>query len=225
MRTVRSTGFVVVVEDRQLLVEAVADRALPDHRQLRVDVDGAGARARGRSASRSTAGRRPRARSAARRSTVSTHRERKRVSNENSPVGSVSDASMSPRSSLTTNVLPSRILTSPSLIAASSRIRPSPRFAARRRRPRKSRLTTHHQLCSRPRARPRREASPKHVRLALLPGSRSKSALLARSDAVGGTVLARHGEVALRDRDSHRSVFLPAELEAHRAAEFLSEGS
>ena len=28
---------------------------------------------------------------------VSTHRERKRVSNENSPVGSVGDASMSPR--------------------------------------------------------------------------------------------------------------------------------
>ena len=61
MRTSRSTGFVVVVEDRQLLVEAVADGALADHRQLGVDVDGAGARARGRSASRSTAGRRPRA--------------------------------------------------------------------------------------------------------------------------------------------------------------------
>ena len=45
--------------------------------------------ARGRSASRSTGGRRPRARSAARRSTVSTHFERNRVSNENSPVGSV----------------------------------------------------------------------------------------------------------------------------------------
>ena len=39
----------------------------------------------------------------------------KRVSNENKPVGSVSDASMSPRSSLTTKVLPSRILTCPSL--------------------------------------------------------------------------------------------------------------
>src|SRR3546814_10333328 len=35
--------------------------------------------------------------------TVSTQRERKRVSNENSPVGSVKDASMSPRASLTTN--------------------------------------------------------------------------------------------------------------------------
>ena len=70
-------------------MEAVADRALADHRQLGVDVDGPGARARGRSASRSTAGRRPRAGSAARRSTVSTHFERKRVSNENRPVGSV----------------------------------------------------------------------------------------------------------------------------------------
>ena len=43
--------------------------------------------------------------------TVSTHVDRKRVSNENRPVGSVIDASMSPRSSLTTNVLPLRILT------------------------------------------------------------------------------------------------------------------
>ncbi len=41
--------------------------------------------------------------------TVSTHFERKRVSNENRPVGSVDDASMSPLASLTTNVLPSRI--------------------------------------------------------------------------------------------------------------------
>jgi hypothetical protein len=41
--------------------------------------------------------------------TVSTHLERKRVSNENRPVGSVGEASMSPRESLTTNVLPSRI--------------------------------------------------------------------------------------------------------------------
>ena len=38
------------------------------------------------------------------------------MSNEKRPVGSVGDASMSPRASLTTNVLPSRILTSPSLI-------------------------------------------------------------------------------------------------------------
>ena len=37
------------------------------------------------------------------------------MSKENRPVGSVSDASMSPRSSLTTNVLPSRILTTSSL--------------------------------------------------------------------------------------------------------------
>ena len=36
-------GLLVVVQDRQLLVEAVADRALADHRELRVDVDGAGA--------------------------------------------------------------------------------------------------------------------------------------------------------------------------------------
>ena len=35
--------LVVVVEHGELLVEAVADRALPDHRQLGVDVDGAGA--------------------------------------------------------------------------------------------------------------------------------------------------------------------------------------
>ena len=53
---------------------------------------------------------------------VSTHFERKRVSNENRPVGSVSEASMSPCSSLTTKVLPSRILTS-SLMTASSRSR------------------------------------------------------------------------------------------------------
>ena len=36
--------LVVVVEDRELLVEAAADGALADHRQLGVDVDGAGAR-------------------------------------------------------------------------------------------------------------------------------------------------------------------------------------
>jgi hypothetical protein len=48
---------------------------------------------------------------------VRTHFDRKRVSKENSPVGSVSDASMSPRSSLTTNVLPSRIWTRSLLIA------------------------------------------------------------------------------------------------------------
>ena len=45
--------------------------------------------------------------------TVSTQVERKRVSKENRPVGSVSDASMSPRGSLTTKVFPSRILTMP----------------------------------------------------------------------------------------------------------------
>ena len=44
-------------------------------------------------------------------STVSTQRDRKRVSKENSPLGSVIDASMSPHSSLTTNVFPLRILT------------------------------------------------------------------------------------------------------------------
>ena len=42
MRTVEVDRLLVVVEDRQLLVEAVADRALADHRQLRVDVDRAG---------------------------------------------------------------------------------------------------------------------------------------------------------------------------------------
>ena len=44
--------------------------------------------------------------------TVRTQRDRNRVSNENSPVGSVGEASMSPRLSLTTNVLPSRMRTS-----------------------------------------------------------------------------------------------------------------
>ncbi len=34
--------LVVVIEDGELLVESGADRAAPDHRQLRVDVDGAG---------------------------------------------------------------------------------------------------------------------------------------------------------------------------------------
>ena len=50
--------------------------------------------------------------------TVSTQVDRNRVSNENRPVGSVSDASMSPRGSLTTKVFPSRILTTPSLTIA-----------------------------------------------------------------------------------------------------------
>ena len=49
--------------------------------------------------------------------TVRTHVERKRVSYENRPVGSVFEASMSPRSSLTTNVLPSRIRTRVAAIA------------------------------------------------------------------------------------------------------------
>ena len=48
---------------------------------------------------------------------VSTHFDKKRVSNENKPVGSVSDASMSPRRSQTTNVLPSRIFTRSSATA------------------------------------------------------------------------------------------------------------
>ena len=43
MRTVEVDRLVVVVEDRQLLVEAAADGALADHRELGVDVDGAGA--------------------------------------------------------------------------------------------------------------------------------------------------------------------------------------
>ena len=44
MRTSRSTGLLVVVEDRELLVEASADRPLADDRRLGVDVDGPGAR-------------------------------------------------------------------------------------------------------------------------------------------------------------------------------------
>src|SRR5262245_43283038 len=40
---------------------------------------------------------------------VSTHVDRNRVSNENRPVGVVGEYSMSPRSSLTTNVFPSRM--------------------------------------------------------------------------------------------------------------------
>ena len=89
-------GLVVVIEDRQLLVEAVADRPLADHRELRVDVDGPvpGTRKNRvskywRSSVDSAFSRWP--------LTVRTHVERKRVSNENRPVGSVADASMSPR--------------------------------------------------------------------------------------------------------------------------------
>src|SRR3954449_6607928 len=66
-------------------------------------------------------------------SIVSTHFERKRVSNENSPVGSVAEASMSPRSSLTTNVFPSRILTTPALIVRSRRSPSDGRRPSRRR--------------------------------------------------------------------------------------------
>src|SRR5947209_15253609 len=43
-------------------------------------------------------------------STVSSQRERKRVSHANSPSGSLSEASMSPRKSLTTKLFPSRTL-------------------------------------------------------------------------------------------------------------------
>ena len=112
--------LVVVVEDRDRFMEAVADRTLADHRELRVDVD------------RPRAGHEEEARlevlqvvdgervEPLRRSRSAPSVERKRVSNENRPVGSVSDASMSPRASLTTKVFPSRILTSPSLITASS---------------------------------------------------------------------------------------------------------
>src|SRR6186713_3197260 len=49
--------------------------------------------------------------------TVKIQVERKRVSKEKRPVGSVDEARMSPLESLTTNVLPSRIWTRPSLIA------------------------------------------------------------------------------------------------------------
>src|SRR5947209_8092097 len=64
--------------------------------------------------------------SAVRRSplTVSNHLERNRVSAENRPVGSVNDASISPVSSLTTKVFPSRILTSSPLMTS-----PLPQFA------------------------------------------------------------------------------------------------
>ncbi|PSK61348.1 hypothetical protein B0E53_06752 [Micromonospora sp. MH33] len=44
------------------------------------------------------------------------HFDRNRVSNEKNPVGMVGDASMSPVSSLTTNVLPSSSRTRPSLM-------------------------------------------------------------------------------------------------------------
>src|SRR6266404_282540 len=47
---------------------------------------------------------------------VRTQRDRNRVSYVNRPVGSSSEASISPRGSLTTNVLPSRILTRSSLM-------------------------------------------------------------------------------------------------------------
>src|SRR4029077_19643982 len=47
---------------------------------------------------------------------VRTQRDRNRVSYVNRPVGSSSEASISPRESLTTNVLPSRILTMSSLM-------------------------------------------------------------------------------------------------------------
>ena len=49
---------------------------------------------------------------------VSTQRDRNRVSHAKRPPGSVADASMSPRRSLTTKVLPSRICTSPSVMTA-----------------------------------------------------------------------------------------------------------
>src|SRR4029450_1009128 len=56
--------------------------------------------------------------------TVRIQVERKRVSKEERPVGSVDEASMSRRESLTTNVLPSRIWTRPSLIAQSLEFEP-----------------------------------------------------------------------------------------------------
>ena len=87
-----STGFLVVVQDRQLLVEAVARPRAGGSRTASRRCIPCRCPGPGRSASRSTGDRRPRARSAARPFTVSTHVDRKRVSNENRPVGSVSAA-------------------------------------------------------------------------------------------------------------------------------------
>ena len=115
-------GLVRVVQDRQLLVEARRHRALPDHRELRVDVDGSGPgdEEEARLEVLEVVDR-ERVR-AARRSTVRTQRERKRVSKEKRP-GRIGAATPRCRraSSLTTNVLPSRILTSPSFMPSRPR--------------------------------------------------------------------------------------------------------
>ena len=124
MRTARSTGLSSWLRIVSVLVEAVADGALADHRQLGVDVDGAGARheeepglevlqvvGRQRVQPLAVDGQHPRATGSACRTRTGR-----------------SGRSATPRcrraSSLTTNVLPSRILTSPSLMTPSSRTRP-----------------------------------------------------------------------------------------------------
>ena len=110
-----------MVEDRQLLVEAVADGAPADHRQLRVDVHRAGARHEEEA--------RLEVLQVVDRERVHPlavdrqHPLRQEPRVEREEAGR--DRSARPRcpraSSLTTNVLPSRILTRPSLISPAPR--------------------------------------------------------------------------------------------------------
>ena len=177
-------------------MEAVTDGTPPDHRQLRVDVDGPLAWTRKKRVSKYW--RSPTERVFNRwPSTVSTHLDRKRVSNENRPVGSVGDASMSPRPSLTTNVLPSRILIRSSLT-------PDPllggrRVAARARGSREDPLDQDHEL---------RIALERQVaaqigghRVHVASRDRVEQASIRSHNAVRRGVLARSGDFAPVERD------------------------
>ena len=215
--------LVVVVEDRQLLVEAVADGAPANHRQLRVDVD------RARTGHEEEAGLevlqvvdRERVEPLAVDASAPTSRG-SACRTRRGRSGRSGDASMSPRSSLTTKVLPSRILTS-SLIAAPSR--------SRRRR-----LSTR---CARSRAGaveraragpalPSTVSSPRKtaaMAFALPVNSRSASARSQRMTRSAGALPLRNLDVALvhREQPALRSLAVD-DVEAHRRRTFSSRGS
>ncbi len=135
------------------------------------------------------------------------------MSNENSPVGSVSDASMSPRASLTTKVLPSRILTSSSLMIPSSRSRGPD--GVRARPVRNEPLGQHEQR--RVALDDQLAAQHRRHRVQLAGDDPVERRLVGAQDGVRLAILARDGQVPLGHGDEP-AVGLPVvhEIEAER---------
>ena len=127
------------------------------------------------------------------------------MSNENRPVGSVGDASMSPRSSHTTNVLPSRIrIIWPAIVSPSACRRSAPR-------PSSSVRSAAGRAAGSGRGRPGRPRGSSSPRSAdghrVGPAAREvvEERPARREDAVGVGVGARHGDRSAADLHRQRS--------------------